>query len=132
MHERSSCSGGCLLAKAYSWSGVIQQSAGSTGGRNSASPPPLIVNNSAEPTTHDVNNSRIFLMLKEETRIARLRIANAITLMIAERLSSRDDALWFDNESSRWRPVTEVYSISVSQDQSQRVFQFKQQQRRKT
>jgi hypothetical protein len=79
------------------------------------------VNNSAEPGNGGVNNSMIFLSLDEGTRIARLRTPNAIRAMIAERISSRDDALWFDNESSRCRPATEVWTISISPDQSQRV-----------
>jgi transposase len=69
-----------------------------------------------------VNNSLIFPILDEETRIAQLRIAKAISSMITERLSSRDDALWSDNESSRCRPVTEVWTISISPSQGQRVF----------
>jgi len=80
------------------------------------------VHNFAAPANEGVNNSMIFRILDEETRIAQLRIPKAITAMIAERLSSRDDALWSDNESSRWRPVTEVWTISISPNQSQRVF----------
>ena len=107
--------------KAYRWSGVIQQ-AGRRAPQSSQPPQPQLVNNSAAPAKVVVNNSMIFLILDEETRIARLRTAKAITSMIAERLSSRDDALWFDNESSRCRPVTEVWTISNSPSQSQRVF----------
>jgi len=77
------------IPKAYRWSGVIQQAAR----RSLKGSPQQLVNNSAEPGNEGVKNSMIFLILDEGTRIARLRTPNAITVMIAERLSSRDDAL---------------------------------------
>jgi len=80
------------------------------------------MNNSAEQKNWVAHNPLFFLILDEEARIARLRTPNAITVTIAERFSSRDDALWFDNESSRCQPAIEVWTISISPDQSQRVF----------